>query len=400
MRETYIYDAVRTPRGKGKDGGSLTGVAPAELVRQLVQALESRQGAGVRDIDHLTLGCVGQIGAQGGHIGLVSRLHSGLPETATVWTLNNYCVSGLSAAMSGADKIAAGSADFVMAGGVESMSQVPFMADRASYYTDPEFSASLRYLPVVLSADVLAQREDVSRETLDEIALVSHQRAARAQTENIAQQSLVPVQDAAGNVLLARDEYVRGNISREALAAFEPAFAALSSIYAPVLKATLGLDAVDHRHTVTHAPGIADGAGLAILGTRDAGEARGLKPRAHIVARSEAAGDPVLSLTSGRVAMERALAKAGLTLADMDVIEYMEAFAVVPALFYRDYKVDRDKVNITGGHVAKGHPLGASGAILLSTLLDVMDERDAEYGLLVAHAASGIGSAVILRRER
>lgn len=397
MTEVFIFDALRTPRAKAKPSGTLAQVAPVALVRQLTDALVARHGEGLRDVDHLSLGCVGQIGAQGGHIALVSKLYCELPETASAWSINNYCTSGLSAVAGVADRIAAGNAEFALAGGVESMSQVPFMGDGASYYTDPQVSASLHYIPVALSADVLAMHEGITRAQLDAVTLTSHARAVQAEHDD-TQKSRIPIVDADGNLLLARDEYVRDGLTLEALQGFAPAFGELGKAYASVLKSALGMERVEHLHTVVHCPGMADGAGLAVLGSAEAGARRGCTPRAQVLAHAEAGGDPVLGLTAGRHAMQRALARAGMTLDDIDVIEYMEAFAVVPALFLRDAAVDEHKVNIFGGHVAKGHPLGASGAILLSTLLDAMDARDADTGLLVTSAASGIGSAMVLRR--
>lgn len=398
--DVVIFDAVRTPRGKGREGGALASTKPVELIKQLVDALTKRQGENVKDIDQIVLGCVGQTGAQGGHIALVSKLYAGLPESAAAWSLNNFCTSGLSAVTAAADKIAAGNANMVLAGGVESMSQVPFLADKGDYYMDPAFSAAMRYLPVALSADVLAYQSKITRADLDAVAVDSHARAAQAQKDNVGQQSLIPITDKDGKVVLARDEYVRAGVTAEGMATFGPAFESLGKIYAPVLKSALGLDSLEYLHAVVHAPGVADGAGLAALGTREAGTARGLKTRAKIVAYAEAGGDPVIGLLAGRAAMEKALAKAGLKLTDIDLIEYMEAFAVTPALFYRDHPEVRDKVNVYGGHVARGHALGATGAILLSVLLDALEQKDKELGLIVAFAASGIGSAMIVKREK
>ncbi len=397
MPEVYVFDALRTPRGKARDAGTLADVAPVELVRQLVGALRERHGQAACEVEHLTLGCVGQVGAQGGHIALVSKLYAGLPEHASAWSLNNYCTSGLTAVAATADRIASGAAGLALAGGVENMSQVPFMGDKASYYSDPAFSAALHYLPPALSADVLAEREGLEREALDAITLASHARAVRAEAEG-QQGRRVPVTGAEGAVVLARDEYVRDGLSAEALASFEPAFGGLIKAYAPVLKSALGLEALAARHAVVHCPGMADGAGLALLGSAEAGRRAGLRPAFRLRAHAEAGGDPVLGLTAGRTAMARVLAASGLSLGEIDVIEYMEAFAVVPALFLRDCDVEPERVNMLGGHVAKGHPLGASGAILLSTLLDAMEARGARTGLVVAAAASGIGSAMLLER--
>ncbi|MCB2107854.1 MAG: acetyl-CoA C-acyltransferase [Rhodobacteraceae bacterium] len=398
IEDVFVFDAVRTPRGKGKTGGGLAAVKPVELIKQLVEALAKRNGAAVRTIDHLTVGCVGQVGDQGGHIALISKLYSGLPETASAWSVNNFCTSGLSAITGAVDKVASGNASFVLAGGVESMSHVAFLADKAVYYNDPEFSAAMRYVPVAVSADVLADRENVTRQELDAVTVDSHQRAGLAQTENLGQQSLIAVTGADGNAVLTRDEYVRGNTTVEGIAGFTAAFEPLGSAYAKVLKSALGIEKLDHRHAVVHAPGTADGAGLAALGTAAAGMTRGLKPRARVVAYAEAGGDPVLSLTAGAEAMDRVLKKAGMEISDLDVIEYMEAFAVVPALFRRRFPAVQDKVNVFGGHIARGHALGATGAILTSALIDAMEQKDAQLGMVVCFAASGIGSAMILER--
>lgn len=396
--DVVIFDAVRTPRGKGREGGGLATTLPVELVKQLIDALGKRQGDTVKNPDHFILGCVGQTASQGGHIALVSKLYAGLPHTTAAWTLNNFCTSGLSAITGAVDKVGSGNADLVLAGGVESMSHVPFLADKGTYYSDPAFSKAMNYVPVAVSADVLAHQVKMTRAELDGIAVDSHARAAKAQKENLGQQSLISVTGADGTVVLTRDEYVRGGTTAEGMASFGPAFADLGKMYGSVLKAN-GLDGVEHLHAVVHSPGTADGAGLAAVGTRGAGEKRGLKPRARVVAYAEAGGDPVLSLTAGRAAMEKVLKKAGKTLDDIELIEYMEAFAVVPALFYRDYPAHREKVNIFGGHVARGHALGATGAILLSQLLDGLEYTGKRIGMVVAFAASGIGSAMIVERE-
>ena len=353
--EVLIYDAVRTPRGKGREGGGLAGIAPQDLAKGLIDALERRNGPVARAPDHFILGCVGQVGAQGGHIGLVVKLHAGMAETTSAWSLNNYCTSGLSAVSAAVDKVAAGNADIVLAGGMESMSRVPFLADNAAYYMDPTFSASLNYIPVALSADVLAHLEKVGRAELDDVALHSHLKAGAAIAQTAAQQSLIPVTDAAGKVILAKDEYVRPQTTLDTLARYGVAFEDLGKAYAGVLKKAVGTDTIQHVHAVVHAPGVADGAALALVGNAAAGAKHGLRARARVIAAAEAGGDPVLGLTAGRTAMEKVLAKAGLTLKDIDVIEYMEAFTVVPALLYRDHPDVREKTNLYGGHVARGH---------------------------------------------
>lgn len=385
-----LHDAIRSPRGKGRAGGGLAAITPQEMVRQLVDALDTRTAGGARSADALVLGCVGQVGAQGGNIALVSKLHAGLRDEVSAWTLNNYCVSSLTAIGHAAALVASGGAERVLAGGVESMSRVPFMADNADYYRDAAFPPRTRYVPVALAADRLAEDERIGRDALDAAALRSQQRAAAAERSEALQRSRIAIRAADGTIALAHDECVRAGTTAEALAAMPPAFAELADTWREALGRR-----IDHRHTVAHAPPITDGAGLTLV----AREARGgTRPRARILAYAEAGGDPQAGLLAGFTAMDRVLARAKLTLGDIDRIEFMEAFAVTIAKFLRDRDVDPARVNVAGGHLAKGHPMGASGAILVSSLLDVLDAADARTGLVVASGASGIGAALVVER--
>jgi len=401
MTDIYIYDAVRTPRGKGRAGGALSGCTPQALVGTLTEALEARTSPdAVRRAASLTLGCVTQFGAQGGHIALVSRLAAGLPETMRAVTLNNFCVSGLTAVAAAADEAAARrDARLRLAGGVEMMSRAPFMADQGFHYSDPETSASLGYVPVVLSADLMAAREGLTREALDAVTARSHARAARAWARG-GLDEVIAVAGRDGAVILAADECVRADMTLERLSALKPAFAALGAqgYDARMLAACPELDEISHVHTLAHCPPLADAAALVLLGARDAGEAAGIRPKARIRALEQTAGDPVLQLTSGFAAMERALDAAGARLADMERIEFMEAFAAVPAKFERDYAPDPERVNPDGGHLAMGHPMGATGAILVAALLAGLERQDASTGLAVAHGGSGVGAAIIIER--
>jgi acetyl-CoA C-acetyltransferase len=382
--QAWIHDVVRTARGKARPDGGLAALKPQQLVGGLVDALEAR-GHEPRRVEALVLGCVGQVGDQGGNIALVSKLHAGVRDEAAAFTLNNYCVSGLTAIGHVAMQVAAGQIERGLAGGVEMMSRVPFMGDQASYYTDASFPNRARYVPVVLAADRLAQAQGVSRQELDAVALVSQQRAAAAEATGMGMASRVAVGG------LAVDECIRPKTSAQSLAEMQPAFAALAAQYADALGGP-----IDHRHTISHAPPVCDGAGLALVGGAASGST---KPRARIVAYAESGGDPEASLLAGFAAMQRALRQAGLTLADMDRIEFMEAFAVTQALFLREHPVDPQRVNVGGGHVARGHPMGASGAILLSTLLDALDVADGRFGLVVCSGASGVGAAMIVERS-
>jgi acetyl-CoA C-acetyltransferase/acetyl-CoA acyltransferase len=383
----FIHDAVRTPRGKARADGALAAVKPQDLVAGLVEALDARVGDVRSRAEQLTLGCVGQIGAQGGHIALVSKFRAGLPDAASAHTINNYCASGLTAIAQAANTIAAGGAQYALAGGVESMSRVPFMGDKADFYAEAALPERARYIPVVVAADMLAVDQKVSRAELDAVALTSHQKGAAADAAG-TQPSRIAVKREGGDVALDRDEGVRPSTSVQSLAALQPAFAEVANAY----RGVIGDKAIDHRHTIAHAPPVSDGAGLAFLGGADG------KPRAKILSFAEAGGDPRASLTAGFAAMDKALARAGLTLNDMHAIEFMEAFAVTIAMFLRDREVDPARVNILGGHLAKGHPMGASGAILLSTLLDALDASKGSLGLVVASGASGVGAAMVVER--
>jgi acetyl-CoA C-acetyltransferase/acetyl-CoA acyltransferase len=377
--KALIVDAVRTARGKARPDGGLAQETPHGLVAKLVQAIEDRGGS-PRDVDQLILGCVGQVGAQGGHIGMVAKFAAGLTDRTVTHTLNNFCASGLSAIGNAAAAIEAGQVDRALAGGVEMMSRVGFMADGADYYTAEEFEPRLRYIPVALAADLLAVKLGITREQLDSVALESQRRSALAEEVPALLASRVTIG------ALDREEAVRPSTA-ERFAKLPPAFAELAKAYTGPLEG----QAIEHRHTVAHAPPMADGAGLALLAS--SGPAR-----ARILSYAEAGGDPRDSLLAGFDAMDRALSTVGLSLSDIDRIEFMEAFAVIIAHFLESRPVDSSRVNVSGGHLAKGHPMGATGAILTSTLLDALDESSGRLGLVVATGAQGVGAAMVVER--
>lgn len=380
MSEAYLHVALRTPRGKARPDGGLAGETPHGLVARLVDAMEMRGHDPRGRAERMTLGCVGQVGAQGGHIALVAKLKAMLPDEVAVHSLNNFCASGLSAIGAAAAAVASGQAQWALGGGVEMLSKVAFMADKADYYTAADMPPDRRYIQVALAADMLAEKEGITRAELDAVAMESQARAASAEDRPELLASRIAV---AG---LDREEALRP-MTLERLQALPPAFPALVEAY----RSTLGDRQIDHRHTVAHAPPMTDGAGLALVGPREGAIAR-------IAAHVEVGGDPWDSLTAGFTAMDRALTKAGMTLADMDRIEFMEAFAVTHAKFLRDRAPDLAKVNVSGGHVAKGHPMGATGAILLSTLIDALVASGGTLGLVVATGAQGVGVATIVER--
>ncbi len=397
----YIYDAVRTPRGKGRKDGSLAGTPPAQLVVQLLQALERRLGRdAIHAAEHFTLGCVTQVGVQGGHLALAARIQAALPDSIACLTLNNFCVSGLSALADAARRVESGQADLALAGGVESMSQVAFLADTADYYADMNLAATMGWAPVGVAADLLATREGLERADLDVAVLRSHARAAEAWRQGRYADRVIPVLRADGEVALDRDENIRDFGDGATLARLGPVFAAAGAQgFDEILLAHKPeMAEVRHLHTVAHCPPISDGASLLLVGSAEAGQRHGLRPLARIRSVAEAADDRVMQLTAGFRAMEQTLRRAGLPLARIGAVEFMEAFAAVPVLFERDYGPDMSRVNPNGGHLAMGHPMGATGAILATTLLDDMVQLDAETGLVVATGGVGVGAAMVLER--
>lgn len=385
--EAYLYEALRTPRCKAKPEGTLAAISPQQLVGNLIDTLRA-SSLPVAAAEQLLLGCVGQLKSQGGNIALVTKLHAGLPDSCAALSLNHFCASGLSSIGIAANACALGQNEVVLAGGVESMSQVPFLADKASYYSDTSLPPNRRFLPVAVSADLLATRHGISRAELDELTFLSHQRAAQA---DHYQQSRIAVKDSNGSVIAQNDECIRPQTSPESLAALAPAFEEVAKPYAETLA---GRD-IEYRHSMANAPAMVDGAALAMVGRAGIGDR---KPRARILAWTDAGADPGDSLTGGMAALDKLLKQAGVVLADIDRIEFMEAFAVVPALFFRRYAVDNNRVNVSGGHLAKGHPMGATGAVLLSTLCDVLEQDDKQLGLVVVTGASGTGTAMLIER--
>ena len=382
MADVYLYDAVRTPRGKARPDGGLAALSPQELVRQQAAALTARCGNFVPEA--LILGCVTQSGAQGGHIAMLAKLHTGLPDACMAHSLNNYCASGLSAIGQAVAKVASGEIGVALAGGVESMSAAPFLGDRAGFYTNDDLPPRARFVPPVLAADRLANSEGITRAELDAVALASQQKAAAAEHDPTLQASRI----ATG--ALTGEECIRPQTTAETLAAAPAAFGELQAQYVGALEGAT----FEPLHAVAHAPPICDGAGLALVG----GEGLGPKPRARVIAFAESGGDPAASLTAGFAAMDKVLARAGLSLAEVDRIEFMEAFAVTIAKFLRDRDADPARVNVSGGHLAKGHPMGASGAILTSSLLDALDACAGRYGLVVLTGAMGVGAAMLVER--
>jgi acetyl-CoA C-acetyltransferase len=395
VEDVFVFDAVRAPRTKGSKRGAISSLLPHQVVAQLIDGLRARTSAEAIDVvDSITLSCVGQVGAQGGHLALVSKLEAGLPDRVAAQTINNYCVGGLTAVGNAFASVRSGQSQLCLAGGIEMMSHVRFLGDEASFYTDETVSSDLRWAPVGVAADHLAFRHGVERVELDALAMESHRRAAAAWDNGHYDDQVVPITTPGGSIVYL-DETIKRDLTAETLAALDPVFEEMGKAQFDAVVVGSDVD-IDHRHTIAHCPPIADGAAMLLVGTASAGWSLGLEPLARIDAMAEAGGDSVDQLTAGENAMQIALARGDATLDDMDVIEYMEAFAVVPALFRRSHDVDLAKVNPNGGHLAMGHPMGATGAILATAVAHELRRTNTRRGIAVAHGGSGVGAAVVL----
>ncbi|MCL2781919.1 MAG: acetyl-CoA C-acetyltransferase [Actinomycetia bacterium] len=402
MTEAFIYDAVRTPRGKGKQNGSLHEVKPVSLVADLIAELLRRNPtldpAAVEDV---VLGVVTPVGDQGTNIARTAALLAGLERSGPGVQLNRFCASGLEAVNTAAAKVRAGWGELMFAGGVESMSRVPMASDGGAWAMDPETAYATSFVPQGISADLIATLEGFDRQAVDEYAARSQDRAGRALADGAFARSVVPVRDRNGLVLLARDELPRPGTTAQSLAALNPSFAALGEMGgfdAVALQKYHWVERIDHVHTPGNSSGIVDGAALTVVGSARAGEALGLTPRARVVAASAVATEPTIMLTGPAPSARLALARAGLDVEAIDLWEVNEAFAAVVLKFLRDLAVPPEKVNVNGGAIALGHPLGATGAMILGTLIDELERRQLRYGLATLCIGGGMGVATIVER--
>lgn len=399
--EAFVYEAIRTPRGRGKPTGALAEVKPVHLVTGLVDELRRRYPElDLATVDDLVLGVVTAVGDQGMDIAKTAALAAGLPDAVSGVQLNRFCASGLEAVNTVAARVRAGWADLVLAGGVESMSRVPMGSDGGAWVFDPEISAAVRFVPQGVSADLLATLERLDRDDLDQFALGSHAKAAKAWADGRFARSVIPV-SRAGAVVLDRDEHVRADASLDRLAALPPAFSEMGTQagYDQVgLHRYPELADIDHVHTAGSSSGIVDGAALVLVGSEQAGARAGLRPRARIVVAALDGVDATLMLTGPAGATRKALRSAGLTIDEIDLVEINEAFAAVPLWYQRELGIPPEKINVNGGAIAMGHPLGATGAMLLGTILDELERRDLRYGLVTLCAGGGMGIATIVER--
>ena len=400
MHEALIFDVVRTPRGKGKADGSLHEAKPITLATTVLRALPARSKLDTARVDDVVMGIVSPVGDQGGCLPKVAALAAGWGWNASGVQLNRFCASGLEAVNQAAQRVRSGWDDLIVAGGVESMSRVPMGSDGAAWALDPRTNFDTAFVPQGIGADLMATLDDVGRHELDAYALASQQRAALARREGRFDRSLVAVRDVNGLVLLGEDEFIKPDSTPEGLAMLKPAFeqAGQMGFDAVALRHYPEVERIAHMHTAGNSSGIVDGAAAVLVGNERIGRELGLRPRARVVTTALVGTDPTIMLSGPVPATRKALARAGLSVHEIDLFEVNEAFACVPLRFMRELGVPHDKVNVNGGAIAMGHPLGATGAMLLGTLLDELERRDQRRGLVTLCVGAGMGIATVIER--
>ncbi|KAE9655732.1 acetyl-CoA C-acetyltransferase [Pseudomonas sp. PB105] len=400
MTQALIFDAIRTPRGKGKADGALHSVKPVNLVAGLLTALAQRSDLDTQQVDDIVLGCVTPVGDQGADIAKTAALVADWAVSVAGVQVNRFCASGLEAVNLGAMKVRSGFEDLVVVGGVESMSRVPMGSDGGAWVLDPQTNLHSHFTPQGIGADLIATLEGFSREDVDTFALQSQQKAARASADGSFSKSLIAVQDQNGIVLLGHDEFIRGDSTLEGLGKLKPSFEMMGQMGfdATALRVYSQVERINHVHTPGNSSGIVDGAALMLIGSEAKGRELGLQPRARIVATAVTGTDPTIMLTGPAPATRKALAKAGLRVEDIDLFEVNEAFASVVLKFIKDMGIDAARVNVNGGSIAMGHPLGATGCTILGTLLDELEVRQQRYGLATLCVGGGMGITTIIER--
>ena len=400
MTEAYVFDAIRTPRGKGKKDGSLHEVKPVNLLAGLLNDLQSRNGFDTALVDDVVMGIVSPIGEQGSVLPKVAALKAGWDFRCAGVQVNRFCASGLEAVNLAAQKVRSGWEDLVVAGGVESMSRVPIGSDGGAWDQDPETNSATLFVPQGIGADLIATLDGFSRADVDAFALESQRRATAARAAGYFSRSVVPVRDFLDQVILEEDEFIKPQTTLEGLAALKPSFEQLGALGfdAVALQRYPQVERINHVHHAGNASGIVDGAAAVLIGSEQAARQHGLAPRARIVATALSGADPTIMLTGPVPATLKALARAGLNIGQIDLFEVNEAFAAVPMRFMKELGVPHEKVNVNGGAIALGHPLGATGAMILGTLIDELHRRQLRYGLATLCVGGGMGIATIVER--
>lgn len=401
MTDAYVYDHVRSPRGRGRPNGSLHEVTPVELATQVLEALRDRNELDTRRVDDVIFGCVSPVGEQGSVIPRLAVLNADYDDCVPGKQLNRFCASGLEAVNTAAAQVMSGQSDLTIGGGIESMSRVPMGSDSGAMHADPALAYKTYFAPQGIGADLIASLEGFTRADVDAYAVESQRRAAAAWEAGYFERSVVPIRDQLGNVLLERDEHLRPGTTSDDLASLKPAFeipGREAGFDAVVLQKYPQVERVEHVHTAGNSSGIVDGAAAVLIGTRKAGQALGLEPRARIRGFSSIGTDPTIMLTGPAPSAEKVLKRCGMTPKDIDLFELNEAFASVVMLYMRRLDIDHDKINVNGGAIAMGHPLGATGAMIFGTVLDELERRDAETALINLCVGGGMGTATIIER--
>jgi acetyl-CoA C-acetyltransferase len=400
MAEAMVFEAIRTPRGRGKSSGSLHEVKPISLLTGVLKELQKRHDLDTSQVDDVVMGCVTPVGEQGSCIAKTAALAAGWDYRASGVQLNRFCASGLEAVNMAAQKVRSGWEDLVVAGGVESLSRVPMGTDRGPWACDPETAFETAFIPQGISADLIATLEGFSREQVDFYAMRSQQRAGAAREHGYFKRSVVPVEDAIGDVILDHDEFIRPQTTMEGLAALKTSFDKMGEMGydAVAIQRYPQVERIRHVHTGGNSSGIVDGAAAVLIGSEEKGRQLGLTPRARIVSVALSGSDPTIMLTGPMPAARKALAKAKMQIEQIDLFEVNEAFAVVPMKFMKEMNVPDEIVNVNGGAIAMGHPLGATGAMILGTLIDELERRKLRFGLVTLCVGGGMGIATIVER--
>ncbi|ORE86911.1 acetyl-CoA acetyltransferase [Oceanococcus atlanticus] len=398
--QAYIYDAVRTPRSKGKKGGSLYEVKPIDLASGLLKGLQQRHDLDTSKVDDVIFGCVGPVGEQGADIAKLAVQNAGWDENVAGVQLNRFCASGLEAVNSAAQKVMSGWESLVVAGGVESMSRVPMGSDGGPWVSDPGFVADTGFVPQGIGADTIATLEGWSREDVDAFALESQRRATHARDNGYFDKSVMPVRDANGQMILERDDFIKPDSTMEGLGQLKASFEMMGGMGFDdvILRKYNSLSKINHVHTPGNSSGIVDGSSAVLIGNESIGKDLGLTPRGRIVAGAIVATDPTIMLVGPGPAAKKCLKTAGMTKDDIDLWEINEAFAAVALRYMKDLDIDHEITNVNGGAIAMGHPLGATGAMLVSTVLDELERRNLKRGMLSLCVGGGMGISTIIER--
>ncbi len=400
MTDAFIYDAVRTPRGKGKKNGSLHEITSLELATQALEALRDRNNLDTSKVDDVIMGCVAPIGEQGSDIGRTAVLNAGYDERVAGIQVDRFCASGLEACNIAAAKVMVGEADFAIGSGVEAMSRVPMGSNGGAWPTDPRSAIRTRFVPQGVSADLIATKYGFSRENCDSYAVESQKRAAQAWSEGRFSKSIVPVKDQMGATILDRDEHMRPEADMQSLGGLDPSFQFFGDMGFDdvAISRYPEVEKMNHVHHAGNSSGIVDGAAAVLIGNKNAGDAAGLKPRARIKGFCSIGSEPTIMLTGPVDVTQKLLKKLGMTTSDIDLFELNEAFAAVVLRMMQAMDIPHDKMNVNGGAIAMGHPLGATGAMILGTMVDELERSDKETALVTLCIGAGMGTAMVIER--